>query len=378
MINIIYDNPPHSNVWYAGKKPESMSFNYRHHKYLPGFIHLNDNITFHSSADGLDSFIYPILMLTPYIQVRSLIHNHSDFGFWSYVSDSVIKGLREKKGWIIIDICLEPITQDDFDCVINSLSDSSLFPNDRIILNTVSPHFTEHKRVVCHPSFLEMGCYFNEFHQDFFGNCYCVQKNIKEIDPYPHKRFLSLNSRVDYPAARLFAKYTGRLPESFLNSSGTIPYRPGWTSVLDSSGTISGETYLLLPNALYATDLNVVFEAYADNKIVDYAFMTEKIWRNIKYKKPFIVVGQQYTLAAFRKLGYKTFHPQIDESYDTHQMSIKRTERVLIELERLRQMSDAKWSEFLESCKPIVEHNYNNLLHRIKQPNVWLDGLKDL
>ena len=56
------------------------------------------------------------------------------------MSDSVIKGLREKRGWIIIEICMEPISQTDFDSVIDALSDSSTFPNDRILINITSPH----------------------------------------------------------------------------------------------------------------------------------------------------------------------------------------------------------------------------------------------
>ena len=41
-------------------------------------------------------------------------------------------------------------------------------------------------------------------------------------------------------------------------------------------------------------------------------------------------------------------------------------------------MSDDEWYSFLDNCKPIVEHNYNNLLSRIKQTSAWLEGLKDL
>ena len=64
------------------------------------------------------------------------------------------------------------------------------------------------------------------------------------------------------------------------------------------------------------TDLNVVLEAYVDNDVLEYPFITEKTYRNIKYKKPFILMGNQYLLQVLLKLGYKTFHPLIDESYD--------------------------------------------------------------
>ena len=44
--------------------------------------------------------------------------------------------------------------------------------------------------------------------------------------------------------------------------------------------------------------------------------ITEKTYRNFIYKKPFIVLGQVGQLKFIRKLGYKTFSPIIDESYD--------------------------------------------------------------
>ena len=133
-----------------------------------------------------------------------------------------------------------------------------------------------------------------------------------------------------------------------------------------------------MPDALYATDINLVTEAYVDNETLEYPFITEKTYRNIKYKKPFIVVGQQYTLAALRKLGYKTFHPLIDESYDSIKDTKERVTTIFRQLEKLRQMSDSEFADLLSKCKPILEYNYNNLLKRIKQTNDWLEGLKYL
>ena len=361
MLNIVHDNLPLSNVWFAPKIPDHIGFSLQHNKPLPSFLHIHNDLTFHSSADGLDSFIYPIVMADSYIQVRSLIMNHNPFGFWAHVSDSVIKGLREKRGWIIIDICSEPITNHDFDNVLNALSDSSLFPNDRVLLNTASPDFVDNIRVFDHPSWLEMGCYITEF-QNGFRPCYCHQENIKRLDPYPHKRLLLLNNHIDYTAARLFANYASKFPDSFLDSSDTIP----------------GKNDLLLPNALYATDLNVVLEAYTDSDTIEYAFMTEKIFRNIKYKKPFVVVGQQHTLSAFRKLGYKTFHTLFDESYDTYNNTRQRCTEVMKLLEWLRLLSDDNWGELLANCQPILDHNYDNLMSRINQTNAWLENLKNL
>lgn len=87
-------------------------------------------------------------------------------------------------------------------------------------------------------------------------------------------------------------------------------------------------------------------------------------------------MGQQHLLASFRELGYKTFHPLIDESYDEVDSERERFVRVVGELERLRQMRDSKFNNLLQQCQPILEHNYNNLITRMNQTKPWLEGLK--
>ena len=367
MLNIVHDNLPYSNVWFNKKKEFDLEFSYRHDKPIPNFFHFVDDIVFHTSADGLDNFIYPIVMHEPFIEVRSLIMNESSQGFWSHVCDSVIQGLREKRGWIIIDIFSEPVNQFDFDQVISALSDSSQFPNDRILLNTASPHFTKNKRVFNFSTYLEAGCL--SYH--LFGSqppCLCKRSRATPIK-YPHKRFLLLNSHIDYPIAVLFAKYAAKNADYFLDSSHDV-YK-------DTSYDLSPK-HLQLPEALLAADLNVVLEAYLNDDVVNYTFITEKTYRNIHYKKPFIIMGQHHSLATLHKLGYKTFSTLIDESYDNLTDTKERCKAVIKELEKLKAMSRSEWSNLIENCKPIVEHNYNNLLKRITQSNDWLEGLKDL
>lgn len=366
MLNIVHDNLPYSNVWYSPKNLE-LDFCDQHEKPLPWFLYLIDELAFFDSADGLDSFIYPVLMHEPYILSRSLISNHNPYGFWAYVSDDIIKGLKEKRGWIIIDLAVEPISKYDFNSILNSLSDCSKFPNDRILINTVSPHLVDNKKVFCHPSHLEMGCLERALPGSRLRHSPCMCNPFRVVEKnYPHKRFLLLNNHMDYPVAQVLAKYAGENCDSFLDSSGEV----FGVSVLEKE--------LFLPEALYATDLNVVMEAYTDFNVVEYPFITEKTYRSIKYKKLFIVVGQQYSLAAIHKLGYKTFHPLIDESYDTLNYTKDRCKAIIKELERLKLMSDNEWSRLMELCKPILEHNYNNLLRRVKQTNDWLEGLKNL
>ena len=178
-----------------------------------------------------------------------------------------------------------------------------------------------------YPSFQEISCLYQTLRPGLYksrGICSCNPYRLKKAS-YPHKRFLLLNNYIDFPSAYIFAKYARKYPDSFLDSSCKV-YKSK-----DKS-----PNFLLLPEAIFATDLNIVMEAYDDNEMIDYPFVTEKTYRNIKYKKPFIIMGQHHILASLHKQGYKTFHPLIDESYDTIKDTKLRSLAVLREIDQIK------------------------------------------
>jgi len=88
-------------------------------------------------------------------------------------------------------------------------------------------------------------------------------------------------------------------------------------------------------------------------------FFSEKTFKPIIWKQPFIVYATAGHLAALRETGYKTFHPIIDETYDTVESDLQRMELIEAEITRLSEMSDTEILEFEQQCREIVEHNYN-------------------
>ena len=90
-------------------------------------------------------------------------------------------------------------------------------------------------------------------------------------------------------------------------------------------------------------------------------FHTEKTWKTIRAKHPFIITSVPYTLQGLRELGYKTFHPYIDESYDTIEDDETRLTAIMDEVERLCNMSDDETREWLANVQPICDFNYKLL-----------------
>lgn len=104
----------------------------------------------------------------------------------------------------------------------------------------------------------------------------------------------------------------------------------------------------------------------------DNHFFSEKTWKILQAKHPFILVSNYNILKSFRELGYKTFHPYIDESYDDIQDDELRLESILTEVNRLCKMSLDNLKELMEKIDPIVRHNYEHLKSRNKEI-VYLD-----
>jgi hypothetical protein len=84
-------------------------------------------------------------------------------------------------------------------------------------------------------------------------------------------------------------------------------------------------------------------------------FISEKSFKPIAAMQPFITVGSKGTLAYLRKLGFKTFHPFIDESYD-EMNDTERFQGIMNALKKIKAIEDK--SAWLESMRDILVHNH--------------------
>lgn len=93
-------------------------------------------------------------------------------------------------------------------------------------------------------------------------------------------------------------------------------------------------------------------------------FLTEKTFRPIAFKHPFILCSNYDIHAELRRLGYKTFHPYINETYNIIKDDDERIDAIYKEVLRLCSFTDEQWIKWQINIKPIVEHNYNVLMNK--------------
>jgi hypothetical protein len=83
--------------------------------------------------------------------------------------------------------------------------------------------------------------------------------------------------------------------------------------------------------------------------------LDDKIWKPIIHLQPFLIIGERDVLSKLRKLGFKTFHPYIDESYETSDNE----DLVYDEIKRLCELSIEEIDELYWKTKDILLHNFN-------------------
>lgn len=98
--------------------------------------------------------------------------------------------------------------------------------------------------------------------------------------------------------------------------------------------------------------LQVVTEtSYAGKK----NHLTEKIFKPIVLKQPFVLVSNRGSLKYLRKYGFRTFADVWDESYDDADDDV-RIKKIADLLEELEHSDKVK---LYELCLPIIKHNYD-------------------
>lgn len=95
-------------------------------------------------------------------------------------------------------------------------------------------------------------------------------------------------------------------------------------------------------------------------------FISEKTYKCLAVKHPFIIFGRPGILKGLKKLGFKTFSPFFNESYDDIIDDDERFNIIFDEITRLINLSDSDWIEILKNIQPILEHNHSLFFNKTK------------
>lgn len=90
-------------------------------------------------------------------------------------------------------------------------------------------------------------------------------------------------------------------------------------------------------------------------------FLSEKVFKSIAMRHPFVLATAPNSLQYLKELGYKTFSPLIDESYDLEIDDGKRMIKIVNEVERLCNLEGEELKTFLKEAMRICAYNFSVL-----------------
>jgi hypothetical protein len=177
-----------------------------------------------------------------------------------------------------------------------------------------------------------------------------IQDNIVSMNEFNHES--------TYFENRMMAQ------EDYDNISKLLPLTPNENPAnynADNFKSGDGGIYVLSLNDRTMLDswCTIVSEAsYGASEVA--CFLSEKTFKPIACCHPFMIVGSKGSLANLHKMGYKTFSPFIDESYDNLD-DWERMDAITKEMQRLNLMSRAQRVEWFNGLADILKYNYNVL-----------------
>jgi hypothetical protein len=92
----------------------------------------------------------------------------------------------------------------------------------------------------------------------------------------------------------------------------------------------------------------------------DKLHLTEKIFKPIVSKQPFMLLAAPGNLAYLKSYGFKTFDSVIDESYDTIQDNDLRTEAVVKQLHWYCNLTPGEKTDIIKQLEPIIDYNFHH------------------
>ena len=127
-------------------------------------------------------------------------------------------------------------------------------------------------------------------------------------------------------------------------------------------------------DVILSADFHLMIETHFDQRSFTGKFefdrkfgpssITEKAYKAIACSRPFITFATPYFLEDLRNLGYNTFSPYIDESYDTEVDNVKRLNLIVAEVQRICNLSEDDYSQLVSNCRSIAEFNQTYFKNR--------------
>ena len=196
----------------------------------------------------------------------------------------------------------------------------------------------------------------------------------KGIVSYNSKGNSGMSSNDNYEYLHKFLSYNQELKDLLESAEESIRKIDRIILDVEEGTTVNTAAVLATDKELYEnTYFSLVTETSIPIRPFSHHFhyntdtgriLSEKIFKPISLRHPFLVVSNPKTLELLRSLGYKTFSPLIDESYDDEEDIAKRLLMIVKEVKRLCELTPVELENFLIEAGKICDYNIEILMNK--------------
>jgi hypothetical protein len=192
----------------------------------------------------------------------------------------------------------------------------------------------------------------NEFEKHFAGM-------YGRADLFRLKLYKHLSKRYADQSVLCFnsnsIQYNHRFLKQFADDQAWFDLRGGCVIDYESGyGSVSFQSAMRDIHRHYQT---YFLEVVSETDVHSNRFFTEKTVKNFYLGKPFLLMSGQHSLAYLHSLGFRTFSPWIDESYDSLSNCGDRIAAILTEINRIGRLSIPELQRYQAEMDGIFRHN---------------------
>jgi hypothetical protein len=375
----------------------------------------SDKLRFTSNLKAIETEPFLLLDLVAYYNLSPRFpKNKAKFSIYEALSRQELNQLRDSNGKLFLNLSVEAFFPREFDvqALHQELAAWAINPEQVFLLNN-NQLSEKGYHELCDRLGIAQRINMLPFHGNYWllvGRKYCESASESRLEAEA-----KLNARVD--RAFTTVKTGQKRPFKFINFNGKIrPHRVclvlflmsrnllevGQASLLafESQEQVNAETFrkMLQPFSISAElddwiepliaklpmvlDINPIqagasvfdsqdpqlydnsyFSIVTDTMFLDESllFLTEKPFKSFLNLHPFVYIGNPGALAEFRRMGYQTFHPWIDETYDTELDHDKRMMLILQEIDRLSHLTIEQLHEMYCQLWDRILSNYQTI-----------------
>lgn len=361
-----YDIPPDIKDSDFKNIRDKFTMSYKNHSFSLKSMILDIDI---KSPDEADTKYYYV------VDVFAYDFWYNENAKYPTFNEKVINDIKNKKCKILVlfvNECLLYRDKQFIDSIFSAWITKYDLPKQSIVVCSGAYDFDiGNKEYVSHVFFACWECSMKNFYNK---NTYRMMKSAIFTNMIRNKLFLCYNRRPHIHRQEfVYSLYKNDLLQYGLVSlnspqkkSMKIKHIPKYLSdmlpmTFDNTDLQQNQAMTLLPKDYLNTYLSVITETLADNDV----FPSEKIFKPILMLHPFIVVSSKHYLKMMKELGYQTFSPWFDESYDEVDNLAIRIRIITDEIQRLSELKDQQKCNMLIDMFPVLEHNHKTFITRV-------------